>query len=520
MHPTNPPHTPSARFPLFALVLLAMAGLATVAWRQDKPAPKPAPNTSPAARNAEYLRWRDAGDARLAAGEKTQAMAEFEKAAAADPAQMGIHDRIARLSLELGQRNRGLEAIDTLFRLSPKLTNDTEITALRQKLAALPVQVSNPKPVDSQVALVTRTAEKAINDAAVAYSRGEVEQVRQLGNEAREVLLPILHGAGADHVPAWEAAARSALLVQDDYLAAAAMVNLERLEPDFAQVPRLLDLMADLNRRPLQGLLAEARAKPGEFLKSIAGKPRAGGAFVNSLGMKFVPVPGTEVLFCVWETRVRDYAAFAQSRPAGDSSWRNPQFSSEAVTPSEDCPVVNVSWEDARAFCEWLTRKEQGESRLSRQQFYRLPTDQEWSRAVGLPPEFGATPKDRNGGINDRYPWGTTWPPPPGAGNFADQSYKARFPGVNAIDGYRDGFATAAPVGSFPANPNGLFDLGGNVWEWCEDWHDDRQKSRVLRGGSWDDLTPGSLLSSTRLINPPEFRHNCCGFRVVSESAP
>ncbi len=469
--------------------------------------------------SADYVRLRDAGDAQLAAGDTTQAMALFEQARAADPTQLGIHDRIARLSLDLGQRQSGLEAVATLFRLSPQLTNDAEIKLLQQQLLTLSTQAPKVAPIDPPVALATRTAELAIRDAADAYSQGQAERVRQLGNEARDALLPILQGAGANHLPAWEAAGRAALLVQDNYLAAAALVNLERLEPNYAQTPRLLDLMAELNRRPIQGLLAEARAQPADFLKSFAGKPRAGGGFVNSLGMKFVPVPGTEVLFCVWETRVKDYAAYAQANTGVDSSWKNPVFQNVAVTPSDDCPVVNVSWEDAKGFCEWLTRQEQAEGRLTRQQFYRLPTDLEWSWAVGLPAEEGNTPKDRDMKIKGVYPWGTQWPPPAGAGNYADQSAKAQFSDFSGIDGYRDGFATTAPVGSFAANDTGLFDLGGNVWEWCEDGYDEDQKWRVLRGGSWSSYGPGPLLSSYRIYNPPGGRDLNFGFRVVCVSA-
>ncbi|MCW5556758.1 MAG: SUMF1/EgtB/PvdO family nonheme iron enzyme [Verrucomicrobiae bacterium] len=516
--------------------LLFIATALPLPARQANPAAPPAAQAS-----ADYFRLRDAGDAQLAAGNKTEAMALFEQARAADPSQLGIHDRIVRLFLDLGQRQSGLEAVETLFKLDPKLTSDPELKRLQQRLLTVSTNAPKVAPVDPPVALATRTAELAIRDAADAYSQGQTERVRQLGNEARDALLPILQGAGANHLAAWEAAGRAALLVQDNYLAAAALVNLERLEPNYAQTPRLLDLMAELNRRPIQGLLAEARAQPADFLKSFAGKPRSGTPFVNSLGMKFVPVLGTDVLFCVWETRVKDYAIFAQANSDVDTSWKDSRYSeplenttstsifdkldrlatqkSLKVTPSEDCPVVNVSWEDAKAFCEWLTRKEQGEGRLSRQQFYRLPTDLEWSRAVGLPVEPGNTPEDRNMKIKGVYPWGTQWPPPAGAGNYADQSAKAQFNNWTVIDSYRDGFATTAPVGSFSANALGLFDLGGNVWEWCEDWYDSDKKFRVLRGGSWYVGVPDRLLSSYRNRDTPGSRFYGYGFRVVCVGA-
>ena len=81
-------------------------------------------------------------------------------------------------------------------------------------------------------------------------------------------------------------------------------------------------------------------------------------------------------------------------------------------------PVVNVSWKDANAFCAWLTKKEMAEGKIKAGQKYRLPTDAEWSVAVGLGKEKGNTPEAKDGGIKDVYPWGKEWPPPVGAGNY------------------------------------------------------------------------------------------------------
>ncbi|HYG35218.1 MAG TPA: SUMF1/EgtB/PvdO family nonheme iron enzyme, partial [Clostridia bacterium] len=109
--------------------------------------------------------------------------------------------------------------------------------------------------------------------------------------------------------------------------------------------------------------------------------------FVNSLGMKLVPVPGTEVWFSVFETRVQDYQVFCK---ATDRPWEPPGFEQRS-----DHPVVNVSWEDAMAFCDWLTGKERKEGSLTSKQRYRLPTDREWNAAVGLALEQGKTPEIR-----------------------------------------------------------------------------------------------------------------------------
>lgn len=165
-------------------------------------------------------------------------------------------------------------------------------------------------------------------------------------------------------------------------------------------------------------------------------------------------------------------------------------------------PVEQVTWDEAKEFCRRLTAGLP--DKLKGKFAFRLPTDAEWSVAVGLPEESGSTPVDKDMKIKDVYPWGTAWPPPSGAGNY-DSNLKV------------DTFDNTSPVGSFKPNQFGLYDLGGNVWEWCEDWYDPATKSsRGLRGGSWGIGGPGSLLSSYRLNVTPGSRGDCDGgFRCV-----
>ena len=250
-------------------------------------------------------------------------------------------------------------------------------------------------------------------------------------------------------------------------------------------------------------------------------------AFVNTLGMPFVPVPGTDVQFCIWETRVKDYAAYAAANAGVDGDWKKPTFLGESFTQEDTHPVVKVSRNEGQAFCEWLTKKELAEGKITAGQKYRLPTDTEWSVAVGLSRETGATPKakDGGGGIEGVYPWGKEWPPPRGAGNYADTALKTQFgpkyktvaeDDIPVIEGYTDGFANTSPVGSFAANQHGLHDLGGNVSEWCEDWYDPAAKNyRVLRGANWFVDYPDFLLSSYRDPPLPGQRKNTVGFRCV-----
>ncbi|HEV7405570.1 MAG TPA: SUMF1/EgtB/PvdO family nonheme iron enzyme [Chthoniobacteraceae bacterium] len=212
---------------------------------------------------------------------------------------------------------------------------------------------------------------------------------------------------------------------------------------------------------------------------------------VNSLGMKFLPIltaGGSEVLFSVWETRVQDYSVFATETKR---TWPKPSFPQGPTHPA-----VNVCWEDAVAFCAWLSKKEGRK--------YRLPTDAEWSAAVGLGPESVSTPAGKDGKAPG-YPWGPAFPPPKGAGNF-DPELQV------------DSFQFTAPVGSFPPNAFGLYDLSGNVEEWCDDWYEAAYDVRVLRGGSWSNvsnLAKVNLQSSSRDHGLPTYRYPTFGFRCV-----
>jgi hypothetical protein len=227
--------------------------------------------------------------------------------------------------------------------------------------------------------------------------------------------------------------------------------------------------------------------------------------FANSLDMKFARVG--DVQFCVWDTRVRDFDAFARATSLKSNSWREPGFKQGSTHP-----VICVSWEDATAFCRWLTDREHQSGLLPANRFYRLPTDVEWSQAVGLPAEQGETPQERDVSAPGVYPWGKAWPPPAGAGNYTGQETTSDV----AIKGYNDGYAWTSPVGSFRPNAFGLYDMGGNVWQWCQDtWNADSQE-RVLRGASWyNGALNQSLLSSCRIHAKPDSSADNYGFRCV-----
>jgi formylglycine-generating enzyme required for sulfatase activity len=133
----------------------------------------------------------------------------------------------------------------------------------------------------------------------------------------------------------------------------------------------------------------------------------------------------------------------------------------------ESHPVVQVTWEDAVSYCNWLSAQEGlppayvvRDGRPAAAQpltiGYRLPTEAEWSRAARYP-----------GGGPLRFPWGEALPAPDRAGNFADESARPLLAVV--LKGYDDRYPVSAPAGSFPPNALGFFDLGGNVAEWVND---------------------------------------------------
>lgn len=252
---------------------------------------------------------------------------------------------------------------------------------------------------------------------------------------------------------------------------------------------------------------------PPELILALSTHARAEGstapsepvkiAYTNSLGMKFVAVPGSQVLFCIHPTRVSDYRAYADVNLGGTARlWQS---------GGADHPATHISWEDAMAFCQWLSKTED--------RSYRLPTDHEWSCALGIgdQEDAQASPLSKSDKIPGVYAWGTQWPPPAGAGNLADRAYKRIHPGpeYGGIEDYDDGFDASSPVMSFQANRLGLYDMAGNVWQWCDDWRDSEERYRVTRGSSFATYRQGELLASHRSWLPPAHRAYYVGFRVV-----
>lgn len=182
-------------------------------------------------------------------------------------------------------------------------------------------------------------------------------------------------------------------------------------------------------------------------------------------------------------------------------SWRNPGFEQ-----TDEHPVVCVDWNDAIAYCKWLSERDGRR--------YRLPTEAEW--------EFAC-----RAGSTTAYPWGTN--PADGAGflNGLDLSAKHVFTLFPPFP-WSDGFVHTSPVKQNRPNKVGLHDTLGNALEWCSDWFADYPESavdptgpetgtqRCLRGGAFV-YGPKHCRSAFRGRNSPEFRNFYIGFRVVRD---
>lgn len=196
--------------------------------------------------------------------------------------------------------------------------------------------------------------------------------------------------------------------------------------------------------------------------------------------------------------------------PVIGANWRHPDGPETDIIGKEKHPVVHVCWDDAQAYCKWAGK--------------RLPTEAEW--------EFAA----RGGLEKARYIWGNEFSP---NGKWMTNTWQGKFPHENTGE---DGFKGLAPVGSFQANGYGLFDMAGNVWEWCSDWYlpDYYAKSpkenppgpttsfdpdepgvmkHTTRGGSWmcSDSYCRGYRPSARMKTSPDTGLANTGFRCVKD---
>ena len=212
----------------------------------------------------------------------------------------------------------------------------------------------------------------------------------------------------------------------------------------------------------------------------------------NSLGMRMVPIPGEPVRLASQLTTVEQWSRFLQET-------QHPWQPSHQFEQSNLHPAVGINRDDALAFCQWLTEREQSAGRLTDRQHYRLPFQREWEAAAGL----GQAGTRQSALLEDSYVWGPQWPPPDNAANLASSE----------ISGYDDPYPHTSPVDRFRPNPQGLHDLAGNAWEWMMDVETAGRGD--LRGGSWADFNPTVLRLSFRYTVPDQLRGPTVGFRIA-----
>jgi tetratricopeptide (TPR) repeat protein len=212
--------------------------------------------------------------------------------------------------------------------------------------------------------------------------------------------------------------------------------------------------------------------------------PSVIGELVRRLESKMLPVPGTEILLSKTEFTVGEWKLYLKAE--GYPEWQQPD--PKQFIQTDEHPVVNVSWNDAMKFCEWL-------SQVTGKQ-WRLPKNEEWELAVG----------------KMKYPWGEYFPPRKEDGNYAILADGKDDPAKVGIDGIKG----TSPVGRFKPNALGFLDLGGNVREWMLDGFnvDNPIPNRRLRGGCWIDCGE-SLRVGNRVNDNWGHRRSMDGFRVA-----
>lgn len=234
------------------------------------------------------------------------------------------------------------------------------------------------------------------------------------------------------------------------------------------------------------GYITTAERKPdwNELKKQLPpGTPEPDASLLVPASLVFVAPPG--------EVSLHDYSQWWQWKEGAD--WRHPHGPGSTIDGKEQHPVVHISWFDAQAYCKWAGK--------------RLPTEAEWEWAA------------RGKLSNNIYPWGNE---AIDQGAAKANSWQGHFPDQNNV---RDKYYYTAPVKSYDANGYGLYDMAGNVWEWCADYYDshyyqtiDKPEGVSNPQGPDKAYDPNEPLAFKRVIRGGSFLCNdgyCSGYRVA-----
>ena len=396
-----------------------------------------------ARRNVEEAR-RAAEQARQQAEQQAQAAREAREAAERERKNLPLYRETARTYLEANQWDKAAEWLKKVAAVDP---NDAYLWS-----------VLDAKRRQAETALAAKRYDEAIAACDAVLAVGSDAATSQLRERAKQAQLG-----------GWLAEGDAALARGDVTAARAAWAKVKSADPSFPGLKERLDKL-DWVRIPAGTF--QMGCVPGDSQCDDDESPRHAVAMTRGFWMmtNLVTVAG-----------YRAYSEATGHGLPGQPDWNG-----------DDHPVVNVSWDDAVAYCTWAGG--------------RLPTEAEWEDAA------------RGGKDGLIYPWGSEISPD-----------NANYSGT----GGRDQWMNTSPVGSFEANGFGLFDMAGNVWEWCADWYGSNyygsspvadpkgpssESGRVLRGGSWGDY-PRRLRTSYRTsVGPSGRSFNFFGFRCVRDA--